>query len=33
LSAFSDRLKGLGVIQSVPDLKRLVVADFVNQAK
>ena len=33
LSAFSDRLKGLGVIQSVPDPKRLVVADFVNQAK
>lgn len=33
LSAFSDRLKGLGVIQGVPDLKRLVVADFVNQAK
>lgn len=33
LSAFSDRLKGLGVIQSVPDPKRLVVADFVNQAR
>jgi NitT/TauT family transport system substrate-binding protein len=33
LGAFSDRLKGLGVIQTVPDPKHLVVADFVNQVK
>ena len=33
LNAFSDRLKGLGVIQNIPDLKRLVVSDFVNQVK
>ena len=33
LSAFSDRLKGLGVIQTIPDPKHLVVADFVNQVK
>jgi NitT/TauT family transport system substrate-binding protein len=33
LSAFSDRLKGLGVIQSVPDPKHLVMPEFVNQVK
>jgi hypothetical protein len=33
LAAFSDRLKGLGVIQNVPDLKRLVVSEFVDQVK
>lgn len=33
LNAFSDRLKGLGVIQNVPDPKRLVVSEFVNQVK
>jgi hypothetical protein len=33
LNAFSDRLKGLGVIQSVPDLRRLVVSEFISQVK
>lgn len=33
LAAFADRLKGLGVIQTVPDLKTLVVPGFVNQVK
>ncbi len=31
--AFADRLKGLGVVTTVPDLNRLVVRDFVNQVK
>jgi len=31
IAAFSDRLKGLGVIQSVPDPNRLVVRDFTRQ--
>lgn len=33
LAAFSDRLKGLGVIQSIPDLKKLVVSGFVDDVK
>ena len=33
LAAFSDRLKGLGVIQNVPDPKRLVVSEFIDQVK
>jgi NitT/TauT family transport system substrate-binding protein len=33
LAAFSDRLKGLGVIQDVPDLKPLVVSEFVDSVK
>lgn len=32
-AAFADRLKGLGVVQEVPDLKKLVVRDFVAQVK
>jgi len=32
-AAFADRLKGLGVVQDVPDLKKLVVRDFVAQVK
>ena len=32
-AAFTDRLKGLGVVATVPDLNRLVVRDFVNQVK
>ena len=33
MAAFTDRLKGLGVIQSIPDLNRLVVREFVGQVK
>lgn len=33
LAAFADRLKGLGVIQSVPDIKKLIVSDFVDHVK
>ncbi|MEO7403260.1 MAG: ABC transporter substrate-binding protein [Burkholderiales bacterium] len=32
-TAFADRLKGLGVIQTVPDLSKLIVRDFVNDVK
>jgi hypothetical protein len=33
MAAFTDRLKGLGVIQSTPDLNKLVVREFVAQVK
>jgi NitT/TauT family transport system substrate-binding protein len=33
MAAFTDRLKGLGVIQSIPDLNKLVVREFVGQVK
>jgi NitT/TauT family transport system substrate-binding protein len=33
MAAFTDRLKGLGVIQSLPDLNKLVVRDFIGQVK
>jgi NitT/TauT family transport system substrate-binding protein len=33
MAAFTDRLKGLGVIQSIPDLNKLVVREFVGQLK
>jgi len=33
LAAFSDRLKSLGVIQSVPDMGKLVAGEFVRQVK
>jgi NitT/TauT family transport system substrate-binding protein len=33
LTAFSDRLKGLGVIQDVPNLRPLVVSEFVDGVK
>lgn len=33
LAAFSDRLKGLGVIQNVPDPKRVVLRDYIDQVK
>ena len=33
MAAFTDRLKGLGVIQSIPDLNNLVVREFVGQVK
>lgn len=33
MAAFTDRLKGLGVIQTAPDLGKLVVRDFVAQVK
>jgi NitT/TauT family transport system substrate-binding protein len=33
MAAFSDRLKGLGVIQTIPDLNKLVVRDFTAQVK
>lgn len=33
MAAFADRLRGLGVIQSVPDLNKLVVREFVGQVK
>jgi NitT/TauT family transport system substrate-binding protein len=33
LAAFADRLKGLGVIQTVPDINKLVVSDFVGKVK
>jgi NitT/TauT family transport system substrate-binding protein len=33
LAAFADRLKDLGVVQTVPDLKQLVVSDFVDRVK
>jgi len=33
MAAFTDRLKGLGVIQSTPDLNKLVVREFVDQVR
>jgi NitT/TauT family transport system substrate-binding protein len=33
MAAFTDRLKGLGVIQSLPDLNKLVVRDLIGQVK
>ncbi|HSD40292.1 MAG TPA: ABC transporter substrate-binding protein [Burkholderiales bacterium] len=33
MAAFTDRLKGLGVIQTIPDLNKLVVREFVGQVK
>ena len=33
LAAFTDRLKGLGVIQAVPDVNKLVVPDFIREVK
>lgn len=33
MAAFTDRLKGLGVIQAVPDLNKLVVRDFIGQVR
>lgn len=33
MAAFTERLKGLGVIQSIPDLNKLVVREFVGQVK
>lgn len=33
MAAFTDRLKGLGVIQSTPDLSKLVVREFVDQVR
>ena len=33
MAAFTDRLKGLGVIQAVPDLNKLVVREFIGQVR